>query len=165
MNSTVSIRDARTDDAAEIAEIYNHYVLNTAVTFDIEPKTVEDRALWLAEHGPAHPVIVAEADGRLMGWASLSPYSTRPAWSRTVEIGLYLAPDVRARGIGTLLMEAVISRARDAGHHVVIGQIVSHNEASIRLGVRTGFREVGRLLEVGYKFDQVHDVVIQELIL
>lgn len=161
----ITIRDAAMSDAAAIAEIYNHYVVNTTVTFEIEPKTVQDRAEWLAEHGPSHPVIVAEADGRLLGWASLTAYAARPAWSQTVELGLYLAPDVRARGIGTLLMSAIIDRARDIGHHVVLGQIVADNEASIRLGERTGFREVGRLLEVGHKFGRVLDVVIQELIL
>lgn len=165
VTSDITIRDAAAHDAAAIAEIYNHYVLNTTVTFEIEPRTARDRAEWLKEHGPSHPVIVAEANGRLLGWASLSAYAARPAWSRTVELGLYLAPDVRARGIGTLLMNAVIDRARDIGHHVVLGQIVADNEASLRLGERTGFREVGRLLEVGHKFGQVLDVVIQELIL
>ncbi|MHB9003793.1 MAG: GNAT family N-acetyltransferase [Coriobacteriia bacterium] len=161
----ISIRDAREEDAAAIADIYNHYVLNTVVTFDMEPKSVRDRVDWIHEHGPLHPVIVAEQARRVVGWASLSPFSTRPAWSRTVELGLYLAPDERARGIGTMLMRAVLDRARSAGHHVVIGQIVSDNEPSIRLGERMGFCEVGRMLEVGHKFDRTLDVVIQQLIL
>lgn len=161
----ILMRDAVAADAAAIADIYNHYVLNTVVTFDTECKSVRDRADWIEDHGPLHPVIVAEQAGRVVGWASLSPYSKRPAWSRTVELGLYLASDQRARGIGTMLMEAVIDRAREAGHHVVIGQIVADNEPSIRLGERMGFREVGRLHEVGQKFDQTLDVVIQQLIL
>ncbi|PKQ29710.1 MAG: GNAT family N-acetyltransferase [Actinobacteria bacterium HGW-Actinobacteria-10] len=161
----ILVRDARDEDAATIAEIYNYYVLNTVVTFDTEPKTTHDRVEWIREHGPLHPIIVAEQDGHLMGWASLSPFSNRPAWSLTVELGLYLSPDARQRGIGTLLMKSIIDRARSVGHHVVIGQIVSDNEPSLRLGQRAGFREVGRLLEVGNKFDRQLDVVIQELIL
>lgn len=165
VQDVVSIRDAVPGDAGAIAEIYNYYVTSTTVTFDTEPKTPEDRAGWLFARGPEHPVLVAQIAERVVGWASISPYSPRPAWSQTVELGLYLASDERGKGIGQALISAALDRATSLGHHAVIGQIVADNKPSLRLGERNGFVEVGRLREVGRKFDRLLDVVIQEKIL
>jgi phosphinothricin acetyltransferase len=164
-HDTITIRDAVAGDAEAISEIYNHYVVCTTVTFDTEPETPRARAEWLASRQNAHPVLVAEIEGRVVGWASLSAHSPRPAWSPTVELGLYLAPDQRSRGIGSSLMTAILERAQELGYHVVLGRIVADNEASLRLGVRFGFAEVGRLREVGYKSGTLLDVVIQQKIL
>ncbi len=159
------IRNAVDADAQAIADIYNHYVLHSTATFDTEPKTAEDRRTWLRTHGPAHPVIVAERAGRTIGWGSLSPWHPRPAYDRSVEVSTYISQDALGEGIGSSLMTALIERARDAGHHALLSQVVAGNTASIALGTRFGYREVGRLPEVGFKFGGWLDVVIMALIL
>jgi len=156
----MTIREAATEDIESIARIYNHYVLHGTATFDTEPKSIEDRAVWLDSHGPRHPVLVALVDGDVVGWGSLSPWHTRPAYDDSVEVSTYIDPDHLGEGIGSQLMEALIERASDIGHHAVISQIVAGNEASLALGERFGFREVGRLPEVGRKFGTLLDVVL-----
>jgi len=157
---SVSIRDAVAQDAAAIARIYNHYVVNSTVTFDTEPKTVEDRVAWLATHGERYPVVVAELENEVVGWGSLSAWHPRPAYDASVEVSSYIDPEFLGRGIGSRLMEHLILRAERIGHHALISQIVAGNAASIALGERFGYREVGRLPEVGRKFDTWLDVII-----
>lgn len=161
----VVIRDAVSDDAPTLAEIYNHYISTSTVTFDMEPKTAEERRTWLALHGETHPVLVALIDGQVVGFGALSAWGSRPAWHRTVEVSSYVAEEWRGHGVGTALMVALIERAVQAGHHAVIGQIVADNTPSLVLAEKMGFTEVGRLREVGDKFDRWHDVVLMERIL
>lgn len=161
----VTVRDATSDDAEAVARIYNHYIDTSTVTFDTEPKTCEERVVWIASHGPSHPAVVAEIDGEVVGFGALSAWATRPAWSHTVEVSSYVAEERRRQGVGAALMDALVARAITAGHHVLIGQIVSENEASILLAERMGFEHVGTLHEVGYKFGRWLDVVYMERIL
>lgn len=156
----VLIREAVAADAAALARIYNHYVINSTVTFDEVPVSEQNRLEWLRERGTGHPVLVAESAGGVVGWGSLSPYRTRPAWNRTVEFGVYLDPDVVGRGIGSALTQALLQRAADIGHHVVVGQIVSDNVQSLSLARREGFVEIGVLREVGFKFGRYVDLTI-----
>ena len=79
------LRGARRDDCAAMADIYNHYILHDTCTYRTEPETEDQRAAWLAAHGPKHTALVAEADGRVVGWASLSEFDSRGACARTVE--------------------------------------------------------------------------------
>lgn len=160
----VTIRRAVAADAEAIAVIYNHYIATSNATFDIEPKSVQDRVEWIAEHGQHLPVLVVEQDGVVSGWGALSLYAPRSAWGRTVEVGVYLDPDARGSGLGTQLGEALIDAARREGHHALIAQIVGDNEASMHLMQRLGFERVGHLREVGLKFDRLHDVVLFELL-
>lgn len=161
----IEVRDARPDDAEAIAEIYNPYVTGTAVTFDTQAVQAADREAWLAEHDSHHPVLVAELDGVVAGWGALTRWASRPAWHKTVEVSTYVAPDRRGCGVGRVLMEALLERARAAGHHVLIGQIVAENTASIVMAEHAGFERVGVLREVGEKFGVYHDLVLMELIL
>jgi L-amino acid N-acyltransferase len=161
----LTIRLARKRDAAAIADIYNHYVRTSTATFDTQERSVDDQLAWIAEHTDPHPALVAESGGQIIAWGSLSPWGTRCAYRHTVEISAYLAPDYTGRGIGRLLTELLIDRARDLGHHAVISQIVHENEASLRMGQGLGFEQVGVLREVGRKFDRWLDVVIMELVL
>ena len=160
-----SIRTATTQDAAAIAAIYNHYIATSTATFDTEPKSAEDRVAWLGEHGGDYPVLVAEQDGEVVAWGSLSRWGTRCAYRHTVEISTYVAPDATGSGLGPLLSNALIAEARRTGHHAVISQIVSENGPSLKMGERLGFAEVGRLREVGRKFDRWLDIVLMELVL
>ncbi len=159
------IRDATFQDGEAIARIYNHYVVGSAATFDTEPVSAESRREWVTNRDGKHPVLVAERDGDVVGWGSISPWASRPAWHRTVETSVYVREDVRGEGVGSAIMEALIDRARAVGHHVLIAQIVAGNDASVAMGERMGFVQVGTLCEVGDKFGRWHDLVLAQLIL
>ncbi|MDZ4179397.1 MAG: N-acetyltransferase family protein [Coriobacteriia bacterium] len=156
------VRDAIAADATAIADIYNHYILESTVTFHIDPVTPEEREAWLSHHGESYPVVVAQCDGVVEGWGSLSPWGERPGWCHTVEISVYVAPDARGHGIGPLLTQHLLQRASLVGHHAVMSQIVSDNTASLAMAERAGFVRVGHMREVGRKFDRWLDVVLLE---
>jgi L-amino acid N-acyltransferase len=153
------LRDATAADLPAINDIYNHYVLNSTCTYQTEPSTAEERASWFAAHGPKYPVIVAEQDGRVVGWASLSKFHQRQAYENTVEDSVYLHHAARGNGLGTVLLTELIARAQALGHHTMIGGISADQAASIALHVKLGFSEAARLREVGFKFGRWLDVV------
>ena len=165
MNAHWALRNATHDDGAALAHIYNHYIRTAVATFDTEEKSTQDRVQWLAEHTGTYPVLVAEQQGRVAAWGSLSRWGTRCAYRHTVEISVYVAPDAVGTGLGPLLSIALIEEARRLGHHAVVSQIVGENEASLRMSERLGFERVGVLREVGRKFDRWLDVVLMELVL
>ena len=152
------IRKAVLADVPAITEIYNEAILTTAATFDTEPKTVIDRKKWFKAHGPRNPVIVAEIDGNVIGWASLSELSTRCAYADTVELSLYIKETFRNRGIGKLLMQAVLGEGKKAGLHTVISRITGGNDVSINLHHQFDFKDIGVMKEVGNKFGTLLDV-------
>jgi len=161
----VSIRTALPADVPAITAIYNHYVRTSTATFDTEEKSVEDRVEWLTQHVGAYPALVAERDGGVVAWGTLSAWARRRAYRHTAEISVYVAPDATARGVGPVLANALIARAREVGHHAVVSQIVHENEASLKMASRLGFEHAGTLREVGRKFDRWLDLVLMELVL
>ncbi len=156
------IRFAAPEDAESIARIYNQAVLHSTATFDQEPKTAEDRRQWLAHHGPRHPVLALVEDGEVIGWGSLTQYSDRRAYDGTVEISTYIDESHLGHGYGTMLSEALIDLAPSLGIHVILSRICTENTASLAMAAKLGFREVGVMHEVGYKFDRWLDVVLLE---
>lgn len=157
------IRKAAAGDAAAIADIYNHYIQESVATFDTESKTVEERLGWMAGREDRHPVLVCEDDeGRILAWGALSPYASRPAWAFTAEVAVYVACDRVGSGIGPRLLSELTDRARGSGLHTLVSQIVSENEASLRMTERAGFERVGHLREVGFKHGRWLDVVIMQ---
>jgi L-amino acid N-acyltransferase YncA len=164
-NELVTIRPAELSDVAAIAEIYNEAVLTTTATFDIEPKSVEERTHWLQSHDARHPVLVALFDGRVVGWASLTRWSDRPAYDETAETSFYVHSEHRGRGIGRELRHAIIKEAQRLGYHTLIALIAEGSEASIRLHQSAGFVHVGTLKQVGRKFDRLLDVHILQKML
>ncbi len=159
------IRPATPADLPAITEIYNDAVLTTTATFDIEPRTEAEQRRWFAEHGPDYPLLVAEREGRVVGWASISRFAERPAYSITAETSVYIDAAHRGQGIGKELLGALIEAARRLGFHSLVARIAEGSEASIRLHERYGFETVGRLKEVGRKFDRLLDVYFLQLIL
>ncbi|MBL7923264.1 MAG: N-acetyltransferase [Bacteroidia bacterium] len=154
----ITIRPAEEKDVPFITEIYNEAILNSTATFDTEIKSEEDRRQWLAAHDEQHPVLVAEQDGRVVGWASLSRWSDRCAYDSTAETSLYVHRDFRKRGIGKQLIEMIVLEAAKAGLHTLIARITHGNEQSVYLHERMGFTVIGTLREVGVKFGKYHDV-------
>ena len=161
----IDVRPAATVDADAIAAIYNHYVETSTATFDTEPRTLVEQRAWMEEHrGPRHPVLVAEEAGRIVGWASLSPLSAKPAYEPTVEVSVYVADEQRGRGIGRALLAQVLEAGLRGGAHSVIARVAADNEASLRLFAAAGFERVGVEREVGFKFGRFVDVaVLQKL--
>lgn len=160
----VTIRPADEKDIAVITDIYNEAVRNTVATFDTEEKSVADRLQWFRQHDAMHPVIVAELEGVVAGWASLSKWSDRSAYDSTAETSLYVHVNFRKRGIGKQLMEVLVLEARKLGLHTLLARISHGNEQSIYLHERMGFKLVGTMKEVGIKFGQYHDVHMLQLV-
>ena len=159
------IRRALPGDVAAVTTIYNEAILTTTATFDTEPKTIEERTAWLSGHDERHPVLVAVLNNQVVGWASLSKWSDRPAYDATAETSFYVAAEHRGRGIGRKLKEAIIVEARRLGYHTLIARVAQGIEASRRLNERAGFVHVGTLKEVGRKFGRWLDVDVMQLML
>jgi phosphinothricin acetyltransferase len=161
----VVIRDAMPRDIPGLTRIYNQAVVASSATFDLRPQTIEERTEWFSHYGGTHPLIVAESDGRVLGYCSLSHFRPKPAYDHTVESSVYVDNACHGQGIGKALMRAALARAQRLGHHVVIAGITAGNEASVRLHESLGFRRVGQLREVGRKFDRWQDVHFYQLVL
>jgi len=159
------VRKAKMSDLKSITEIYNDAVKNTVATFDLKPRTVEEQKIWFKQHGSNNPIIVAEENGVIVGWAALSKYDTKQAYSKTVELSLYVKKENQGRGVGKKLMERILEEGKEAGVHVVLSRITDGNKTSINLHEKFGFRYVGILEEVGFKFGRYLDVYIMEKIL
>jgi phosphinothricin acetyltransferase len=110
-------------------------------------------------------VLVAEEGSEVVGWAALGPYRERPAWAHTSEVAVYVSDAHRGKGLGTMLLSALVDEARTLGLHALVSQVVGGNDASIVMAERLGFERVGSLSEVGHKFGTWLDVVILEIVL
>ena len=159
------LRDATETDLVAINDIYNHFVLHATCTYQEEPETIENRRKWYSNHGEKHPVIVAEVDGRVAAWGSLSTYHARSAYRHTVENSVYVHHQYHRRGLGSLLLAELIVRARKLGHHAIIAGIDSDQAASVVLHAKFGFVKVGHMKQVGLKFERWLDVLYMELLL
>ncbi|GIP39005.1 N-acetyltransferase [Paenibacillus sp. J31TS4] len=161
----LTIREAAQEDLPALLAIYNYAIVHTTATFDLEEQTLEEREEWFSHYGGVHPLIVAELDGQVAGYGSLSPFRSKPAYARTVENSVYIDPAFFGQGIGARLLEELLVRARALGHHAVLAGITGGNTASIRLHEKFGFRHVGTFPEVGFKFGAWQDVSFYQLVL
>lgn len=163
----LAIRAARIDDLPRLTAIYNHYVLHSPATFDLEPKTLEQRSGWFtqfAQTGP-HRLLVAQGNGLVLGYAATMRWRPKPAYDSTVETSVYCAPEALGRGIGAQLYAALFAAmAKEKVHRIVAG-FVPPNPASAALHRRFEFRPVGTFSEVGYKFGSYWDVCWVEKVL
>ncbi len=158
----MGIRAARESDLADILAIYNHAAVNTSATFDVTPRSPEAQEAWFLEHVPPHPAIVWEEQGRILGWASISPYASRCAYRFAGEASVYVAPDARRVGIGEGLLRELIALGAANELHTLVGLVTEENVASCRLAEKVGFRRAGMLEEVGFKFDRWLNVIIYQ---
>lgn len=154
--SELIIRTARPADVYAMRDIYNREVTDGTATFDVHPRSVEDRTEWMNAHnrpGDNHPLIAAEQDGQVIGYASLSPYREKEAYKGTVELSVYVARDHWHEGVGSALMTEILRRAvEDPDTHAVVSVITEGNAVSERLHARFGFSFCGTVPEVGLKF-------------
>ncbi len=161
----MKIRLATLEDAAAIRSIYNHEVENTTATFDLVGRSLAEQREWLNERNGALGVLVAEMDGAVVAFASLSPYRTRPAYRTTVEDSIYVSIEARGSGVGKALLNGLIDLAGRRGFHTIIAHIAGGSEASVSLHQSCGFTVVGTEKEVGRKFGRWLDVVIMQLMI
>lgn len=154
------IRRAEIEDLEELLEIYNYEVENGIATLDLKPKTLEERKIWFYEHNiENHPLIVAEIDNHIAGYASLSSYREKEAYKSTVELSIYVGINYRKQGIAFTLMNEILKMAReDETIHTVVSVITGGNEASIKLHNKFGFEFCGTIKEVGMKFGKYVDI-------
>jgi L-amino acid N-acyltransferase len=159
------IRLVEPGDAEAIRDIYNREVIESTVTFDLVPRTAAEQHAWIAAHSGGHPALVAHAGGEVIGFASVSPYRSRPAYATTVEDSVYVRRDRQGQGVGAALLGALVVRTREHGFHSIIARIVGGHASSIALHRRCGFEEVGVERQVGRKFGQWLDVVLMQVLL
>lgn len=162
---SVAIRKAELADVPSITDIYNEAVLTTTASFDIDPKTVEDRTKWFQSHDERHPVLVAIVEGKVVGWVSLTRWSDKRAYADTAETSFFVHSAYRGRGIGRKLKAAIIEEARQLRFHTLIARIAESSRESIHVNEDAGFVHVGTLKEVGRKFDKLLGVHIMQKIL
>ncbi|MFD7457504.1 MULTISPECIES: GNAT family N-acetyltransferase [unclassified Streptomyces] len=162
----VQVRPGVEGDLTALTDLYNHYVRETAITFDTEIFTPEERRPWLLSHpedGPYRLMVATDtASQRILGYATSSPFRPKAAYGTSVEVTVYVAPDAGRRGIGTLLYKALFEALAGEDLHRAYAGIAQPNEASARLHERFGFRYVGTYREVGRKFERYWDVAWYE---
>ena len=161
-----NIRIATATDLPVINDIYNYYVPRSTCTYQLEPESIEGRRAWFEAHSPdKYPVIVAEQNGEVLGWGSLSKFRDRAAYAPSVEASVYIRHDMHRRGIGRALLEELIERARAIGFHTLVGGASADQTASLALQESLGFQQVACFKEIGYKFGRRLDVVFMQLML
>jgi phosphinothricin acetyltransferase len=159
----MDIRTATEADLPAILAITNDAILNTTSSWNIHPTTLEARRQWLADRQAAGlPVLVSVIDGAVAGFGSYGSFRAWDGYALTVEHSIYVDAGFRRRGAGRVLLAALIDHATAAGMHVMMGVISADNAVSVRLHEQFGFAVVGRLPEVGRKFDRWLDLVLMQ---
>ncbi len=161
----LQVRRGELRDAQDIARIYHQATQDHQATFENFLISPAERERWVAEHSERFPLLVAEFQGRVLGWASLSSYHVRPHLDGITELLIYIDRDFRRHGVGRELMRAVQSEARSCGHFKLIGRFLAHNDAGRRLCRMTGWREVGVYEKHTRLEGQWYDVVVVEYLI
>jgi len=164
---TSILRDARPADLPGIRDIYNDAVLNTTAIWNEQQVDVANRQAWYdARHAQGYPILVAAGPAdEVLGYASFGDWRPFDGYRHTVEHSVYIRADQRGNGLGPLLMQALLERARGCGKHVMVAAIESGNAASVRLHERLGFTPSGQMPQVGVKFGRWLDLTFMQLIL
>jgi phosphinothricin acetyltransferase len=162
---TAVIRPAAAGDAAAICDIHNQGIVDRVATLETALRTIEGTQAWLAERSPRHPVIVAELDGTVAGWASLNRFNPRAVYDAVADFSVYVARDHRGRGIGRQLLDALVDAARAIGYHKLVLAALADNAVGVALYTRAGFSHVGVYREHGQLDGRWVNVVIMERLL
>ena len=158
----ISIRRAEQADLPALLDIYNHYVVNTPVTFDVEPRTLAQRQEWFDGFGASgrYQCFVAVRDDRPIGWACSAKFKEKAAYDTSVETSVYLAPSEVGKGIGKQLYGALFEHVSGEDIHRAYGGITMPNDASVALHRSLGFEHIGTYPEIGRKFGRFWDVAL-----
>jgi phosphinothricin acetyltransferase len=158
--SDITMRHAEQGDLPALLEIYNHYVLNTPITFDVEPRTMTQRQAWFDTFARTgrYQCFVAERDGAAIGWGCSGKFKEKSAYETSIETSIYLAPDEQRKGLGRRLYTTLFEALCREDVHRAFGGITQPNEGSVGLHLAMGFTYVGTYREVGRKFGRFWDV-------
>lgn len=160
----ITIRFASEKDLEAILEINNYEILHTTSNYDLEVKTIEFQSNWFQEKKSyGFPVLVAEIKNQVVGFATFGTFRSKPGYQFTIEHSVYIHFSSRGLGIGKLLMDRLITLAKEKGFHLMIGGIDAANLGSIEFHKKLGFTEVGRFREVGRKFEKWLDLIFVQL--
>jgi len=160
----VSIRSAAADDVPALTALYNHYIENTAITFDLEPWSVERRREWFGQFAETgrHQLIVAETPDGLLGYACSTKFRPKAAYDTTVETTIYVRQDTHRKGLGRALYSELFKRIAPTDLHRAVAIITQPNPTSNAFHETFGFRQKGLLDQVGRKFGKYWDVAWYE---
>lgn len=153
------IRHVKPCDYPAITEIYNHYVTETDISFEVSPLTVEQMARRIEEIASTYPYFICEIDGKVTGYCYAHPWKTRAAYAATLESTIYLHPAYLRQGLGRMLMQVLICHCREEGYDNLIACITYGNEASCALHEALGFKKASHFRHVGRKLGRMLDVV------
>lgn len=153
------IRSAQLADAKAIRDIYQPYVTDTAITFEVDVPTVQEFEKRITQTLAHFPYLVAEEEGVVVGYAYASTYYARAAYDWTVELSIYVAKETRGKGIGSALYEALEEELKARGYLRFLACIAVPNEASISMHKKRGYVQVAHFPKIGFKFNQWHDIV------
>ena len=161
----LKVRPAELRDASDIARIYLQATQDHLATFENFLQTPEERTRWVNEHSGNYPLLVADLNGWILGWAALSPYLVRPRMEGIAELLIYIDRDYRRHGVGRELMRAVQALAAACGHFKLVGRFLRHNDAGRTLCRMSGWREVGVHLKHTKLEGGWYDVVVVEYLI
>lgn len=158
----ITVRAVKAEDAGALARIYNPYVLNTTVSYEIETVSVEEFKQRIMNISRCYPYLVAEEDGYIIGFAYTSSFRSRPAYNWDAELSIYVDESCRGRGVGTMFMEKLITMLKAMNYVNLYSLIDVPNDGSMALHKRFGFSKAGYLKQTGYKLNAWRDTVILE---
>jgi phosphinothricin acetyltransferase len=160
----LTVRSAVAADVPALTDLYNHYVTETPITFDLVPWSVEQRHAWFEHYSTEgrHRLLVADLDGEVVGYATSSRFRDKAAYETSVEATVYCRHDLGGRGIGTALYGELFAVLAGEDVHRAYAGITLPNDASVALHRRFGFADIGVYREVGRKFGRYWDVLWQE---
>jgi phosphinothricin acetyltransferase len=165
MADTLTIRPAKPADLTDINAIYNYYVANSTCVWTTQPCTESERKAWYEEHGQTMPILVAESEGRIVGWGSLGSFRASYTAAGTLDDSIYVHHDFHRRKIGSRLLTSLIEIAQRSGLRSILANISADQTPSIRLHETFGFKQVAHLSQVGTKFGRWFDAVYLQLLL
>lgn len=153
------IRSVQLADAKAIRDIYQPYVTDTAITFEVDVPTVQEFEKRITQTLAHFPYLVAVVEGKVVGYAYASTYYARAAYDWTVELSIYVAKETRGKGVGSALYEALEEELKARGYLRFLACIAVPNEASISMHKKRGYVQVAHFPKIGFKFNQWHDIV------
>jgi phosphinothricin acetyltransferase len=160
-----TIRPAMPADAEAICAIHNEGIVDRIATLDTTLRTTQGTRQWLDARSARHPVIVADRDASVVGWASLNPFNPRPAYDHVADFSVYVRRSCRGQGIGRQLLDRLIDLARGIGYHKMVLAAMASNDAGIALYASAGFFKVGIYREQGLVDGNWVDVIVMEKLL
>ncbi|RKY82478.1 N-acetyltransferase [candidate division KSB1 bacterium] len=158
-----TLRRAQKRDLKRIVEIYNSSIPSRISTADTEPVSVQSRLSWFNKHNDKRPLLVYEHGGEVIAWVSFEDFYGRPAYHLTAELSLYVHKNYQSQGLGTKLLKDAIALSPDLGISNIVGFVFSHNKASLKMLLKSGFEKWGDLPQIAEIDEKLYSLTIMGL--